>query len=142
MSTKEKFIALIHSLQNTICQALEKCDGKAFFKTDEWNRPEGGGGITKVIGEGNVFEKGGVNTSVVYGDVTVNMRKQLNIEGHTWFACGISSVIHPSNPFVPTVHFNYRYLIVGAAYFLPQILKAGLSLICYRYSRRYNHFVL
>ena len=109
MLIKEKFITLIHSLQNTICQAIEKCDGKAFFKTDEWNRPEGGGGITKVIGEGNVFEKGGVNTSVVYGDVTDNMRKQLKIEGHTWFACGISSVIHPLNPFVPTVHFNYRY---------------------------------
>ncbi len=103
------FITLVHSLQNTICEAIEKCDGKAFFKTDKWERAEGGGGITRVIKNGNIFEKGGVNTSVVFGDVTDNMRKQLKIEGHTWFACGISSVIHPSNPFVPTVHFNYRY---------------------------------
>ncbi len=109
MSTKENFITLIHSLQNAICEAIEKCDGKAFFKTDEWKRAEGGGGISKVIADGNIFEKGGVNTSVVYGEVTDNMRKQLKIEGHSWFACGISSVIHPANPFVPTVHFNYRY---------------------------------
>lgn len=103
------FITLIHSLQNTICDAIEKADGQAFFKTDKWERVEGGGGITRVIENGNIFEKGGVNTSVVFGDVTDNMRKQLKIEGHTWFACGISSVIHPSNPFLPTVHFNYRY---------------------------------
>ena len=109
MTTKENFISLIHSLQNTICEAIEKCDCKAFFKTDKWEREEGGGGITRVIENGSVFEKGGVNTSVVFGDVTDNMRKQLKIEGHSWFACGISSVIHPANPMVPTVHFNYRY---------------------------------
>ena len=103
------FISFIHSLQNTICEAIEKADGKAFFKTDIWERTEGGGGITRVIENGNVFEKAGVNTSVVYGDVTDNMRRQLKIEGYTWFACGISSVIHPANPMVPTVHFNYRY---------------------------------
>ena len=105
---KEKFIAFIHQLQNDICAALEQCDGKAFFKKEEWKREDGGGGITKVISNGNVFEKGGVNTSVVHGLVTDAMRKQLQMEGHTWFACGISSVIHPGNPLVPTVHFNYR----------------------------------
>ncbi len=109
MSIKENFILLIYSLQNSICEAIEKVDGKALFKTDKWERAEGGGGITRVIENGNIFEKGGVNTSVVFGDVTDNMRRQLKIEGHTWFACGISSVIHPSNPMVPTVHFNYRY---------------------------------
>ncbi len=103
------FINLIHNLQNSICKAIELCDGKATFITDEWNREEGGGGITKVISNGNVFEKGGVNTSIVFGDVTDNMRKQLKIEGHKWFACGISSVLHPHSPLVPTVHFNYRY---------------------------------
>jgi coproporphyrinogen III oxidase len=55
-----------------------------------------------------VFEKGGVNTSVVYGHVTDKMRKFMHLEGETWFACGISSVLHPANPFVPTIHFNYR----------------------------------
>jgi coproporphyrinogen III oxidase len=106
---KEKFIAFIHGLQNKICTAVEQADGKAFFKEDKWERAEGGGGITRVIENGKVFEKGGVNTSIVYGPVTDNMRRQLKIEGHEWFACGISAVLHPANPFVPTVHFNYRY---------------------------------
>ncbi len=106
---KEKFIELIQSRQNNICRAIENADGKAFFKEDKWERPEGGGGITRVIENGNVFEKGGINTSIVYGLVTDNMRRQLKIDGHEWFACGISAVLHPANPFVPTVHFNYRY---------------------------------
>jgi coproporphyrinogen III oxidase len=72
--------------------------------------PEGGGGKTRVITNGNVFEKGGVNTSVVYGKVTEAMRTHLKMEGDKWFACGLSLVIHPLNPFVPTVHCNYRML--------------------------------
>jgi coproporphyrinogen III oxidase len=71
-------------------------------------RPEGGGGKTRVIQNGNVFEKGGVNTSVVFGDVTWDMRSQLKINGDKWFACGLSLVLHPVNPFVPAVHCNYR----------------------------------
>jgi coproporphyrinogen III oxidase len=108
-SIKDKFIRLIYQLQTSICNQLEACDGTATFKTDEWQRQGGGGGITKVMEAGAVVEKGGVNTSVVHGNVTDAMRKQLNITGYKWFACGISSVIHPLNPFVPTVHFNYRY---------------------------------
>jgi coproporphyrinogen III oxidase len=61
-----------------------------------------------VIANGKLFEKGGVNTSVVFGEVTDTMRSQLKIHGHKWFACGLSLVIHPVNPFVPTVHCNYR----------------------------------
>lgn len=109
ISVKEKFIELIHSLQSNICNLLEACDGKATFRTDEWKREGGGGGITKVIANGNVFEKGGVNTSVVFGKVTEAMRNQLKVDGDKWFACGISIVIHPCNPFVPTVHCNYRF---------------------------------
>ncbi len=108
MSIKETWITFILQLQNDICYALEKCDGKAKFAEDAWERPEGGGGKTRVISNGDVFEKGGVNTSVVYGDVTDAMRTQLKIDGAGWFACGISLVIHPYNPFVPTVHANYR----------------------------------
>ena len=108
-SIKKQFVAFIEELQLEICRELENCDGKAVFETDDWVRGGGGGGCTKVIANGNVFEKGGVNTSVVHGTVTETMRKQLNIQGESWFACGISSVLHPSNPFVPTVHFNYRY---------------------------------
>jgi coproporphyrinogen III oxidase len=98
MNVKETWIAFIHDLQNRICAALEQCDGKAVFVEDEWQRAEGGG----------VFEKGGVNTSIVFGDVTDAMRTQLKINGSKWFACGLSLVIHPFNPFVPTVHCNYR----------------------------------
>lgn len=105
---KDKFIAYIHDLQNRICAALEAVDGKARFIEDPWERPEGGGGKTRVIAHGNVIEKGGVNTSVVFGEVTDAMRTQLKINGHSWFACGLSLVIHPYNPFVPTVHCNYR----------------------------------
>ncbi len=105
---KQQWIHFIHQLQDDICAALEACDGKAKFIEDKWERPEGGGGKTRVISNGNVFEKGGVNTSIVFGKVTNTMRKQLQIEGHEWFACGMSIVIHPLNPFVPTVHCNYR----------------------------------
>lgn len=116
-SIKEEFIAFIHRLQNDICAALEQVDGKARFIEDEWKREGGGGGKTRVIANGQVFEKGGVNTSVVFGQVTDAMRKQLNIAPQytaeqagklQWFACGLSLVIHPLNPFVPTVHCNYR----------------------------------
>jgi coproporphyrinogen III oxidase len=108
MDVKETWISFIHDLQNRICTALEQCDGKAVFVEDEWQRAEGGGGKTRVIANGNVFEKGGVNTSIVFGDVTAAMRTQLKIDGDKWWACGLSLVLHPVNPFVPTVHCNYR----------------------------------
>lgn len=108
MSVKDQWIAIIHQMQDNICAALEQCDGKATFVEDKWERAEGGGGKTRVIAKGNVFEKGGVNTSVVFGDVTNEMKTQLKINGAKWFACGMSIVIHPLNPFVPTVHCNYR----------------------------------
>lgn len=108
MSTKESWITYIDTLQDSICAALEEADGKAKFIEDAWVREEGGGGKTRVIQNGNVFEKGGVNTSRVFGKVTDLMRSQLSISGDTWFACGLSLVIHPANPFVPTVHCNYR----------------------------------
>ena len=65
--------------------------------------------LPELLQTGNVIEKGGVNTSVVYGKVTDKMRKHLKIEGSKWFACGLSLVIHPVNPYVPTVHANWRY---------------------------------
>ncbi len=102
------WIDYIHRLQDNICSTLEKADGKARFHEDRWERPEGGGGKTRVITNGNVFEKGGVNTSVVYGPVTAPMRQQLQMDGSSWFACGLSLVIHPYSPLVPTVHCNYR----------------------------------
>lgn len=106
---KDTWTAYIHDLQQTICEALEQVDGKARFSSDAWERPGGGGGMSRVIREGAVFEKGGVNTSAVHGKVTDAMRMQLDITGTEWFACGLSLVIHPQNPFVPTVHANWRY---------------------------------
>ncbi|HEX6332671.1 MAG TPA: oxygen-dependent coproporphyrinogen oxidase [Flavisolibacter sp.] len=108
MNIKESWIQFIEGLQDQICDLLERADGLARFREDTWTRPEGGGGKTRVIANGRVFEKGGVNTSVVYGPVTDVMRSQLRIDGSSWFACGLSLVIHPQNPFVPTVHCNYR----------------------------------
>jgi coproporphyrinogen III oxidase len=106
-----EWIRFIYTLQEEICKALEKTDNKALFTGDDWQRAggRGGGGKTKVMSNGNVFEKAGVNTSVVYGHVTEKMRKQLEVESGKWFAAGLSLVIHPFNPYVPTVHANWRY---------------------------------
>lgn len=106
--TREDWVAYIRDLQDRICRALEQADGVSTFREDAWEREGGGGGRTRVIAGDGVFEKGGVNTSVVHGEVTPVMRAQLGIDGHSWWACGLSLVIHPRNPFVPTVHCNYR----------------------------------
>jgi coproporphyrinogen III oxidase len=106
---KDQFLAYIHSLQDTICSGLEGMDGKAKFREDKWERPEGGGGKTRVIENGNVFEKGGVNTSAVYGPLPKTMQEAFKVPESNFFACGLSLVIHPLNPYVPTIHANWRY---------------------------------
>ncbi len=92
-----------------ICAELEAEDGKAKFVEDNWNRPGGGGGHTRVIQHGNVFEKGGVNFSAVHGELSESMVKALGISSKEFFATGVSIVIHPINPFVPIIHMNVRY---------------------------------
>jgi coproporphyrinogen III oxidase len=109
MSVKDQFVQYIHNLQDTICSGLERVDDKAKFAEDKWERPEGGGGRTRVIANGNVFEKGGVNTSIVHGILPVAMQQAFSVGESNFFACGLSLVIHPLNPFVPTVHANWRY---------------------------------
>src|SRR5215212_708701 len=94
MNIKDSWIQIIYDLQNKICAALEETDSREKFVEDNWERAEGGGGKTRVIANGNVFEKGGVNTSVVFGDVTQAMKNQLKMGGDKWFACGLSLVIH------------------------------------------------
>ncbi len=108
-SLKDHFTQHLHLLQSKICKGLEEEDGKAKFVSDIWERPGGGGGDSRVISHGNVFEKGGVNVSVVHGDLSTQAAQQLNVKGTSFFACGLSLVIHPFNPFVPTVHANWRY---------------------------------
>jgi coproporphyrinogen III oxidase len=109
MDIKEAFNDYIASLQSTICNALEKADGLAVFARDKWTRPEGGGGLSCVISAGNVFEKGGVNTSAVFGKLPDVMQQAFGVRESSFFACGLSLVVHPINPFVPTVHANWRY---------------------------------
>ncbi len=106
---KEKFYKYILGLQNTITSELEKIDGKATFREDLWERPEGGGGKTRVIENGDVFEKGGVNISAVHGALPKSMQNYFQVEEADFFACGLSLVLHPLNPMVPTVHANWRY---------------------------------
>lgn len=106
---KEKFEKYIADLQNSICQSIEKIDGKEKFKEDVWTREGGGGGVTRVISNGAVFEKGGVNRSAVFGEVTPALAVQLKTNGSHFFATGISLVIHPLSPLLPTVHANFRY---------------------------------
>lgn len=108
-SYKEPFLRFIYSLQDKICEALMEEDVAAVLQEDLWTREEGGGGKTRVISEGDVFEKGGINTSAVFGKLPASMMQYLQTTNSDFFACGISLVIHPLNPFVPTVHANYRY---------------------------------
>lgn len=108
----------IKALQQEIVVALETLDPSKKFRIDTWTRPNGGGGISCVLQGGKVFEKAGVNTSIVYGTLPrpaiAKMRvnhKALDpdVESIEFFAAGISCVLHPQNPNAPTVHFNYRY---------------------------------
>ncbi|MCL4120463.1 UNVERIFIED_CONTAM: hypothetical protein GTU68_040051 [Idotea baltica] len=106
---KDKFYAYIQTLQNQITSKLEEVDGQAKFKEDKWTRAEGGGGLSRVIENGAVFEKGGVNISAVHGALPESMQNYFGVKDADFFACGLSLVIHPKNPMVPTVHANWRY---------------------------------
>jgi coproporphyrinogen III oxidase len=106
---KDRFFKYIHELQDTITSKLEMIDGSAVFKEDIWKRPEGGGGRTRVIENGTVFEKGGVNISGVHGKLPASMQAYFKVKDVDFFACGLSLVLHPKNPMAPTVHANWRY---------------------------------
>lgn len=108
-SYKPEFVAFIRNLQDQICKGIEQEDGQANFFEEQWERPGGGGGRTRVIADGKVFEKGGVNISEVFGKLPKSMTDYLGVSHDDFFACGLSLVIHPVNPFVPTVHANFRY---------------------------------
>jgi len=105
----------MESLQNSICENLERIDGKASFCQDMWERPEGGGGRSRVITNGDVFEQGGVNFSEVFGETLPPsiLQQRPEAAGHGFYATGTSMVLHPRNPYIPTVHLNYRYFEAG-----------------------------
>ena len=106
---KDQFYKHIENLQDSITSKIEEIDGLAKFEEDIWQRQEGGGGRTRVIENGAIFEKGGVNISAVHGELPEVLRKQFNVDEGTFFACGLSLVLHPINPMIPTVHANWRY---------------------------------
>jgi len=106
---KDQFVAYIKNLQDCITAKLESVDGVAVFKEDIWQRPEGGGGRTRIIENGGVFEKGGVNISEVHGNLPESMQQYFGVKDANFFACGLSLVLHPKSPMVPTVHANWRY---------------------------------
>ncbi len=97
------------NLQAEICVALEQTDGKATFQTDEWQRAGGGGGVSRIMQNGNVIEKGGVNYSAVWGEMPEALRQNPDFEANEFYATGVSIVLHPHNPFVPIIHMNVRY---------------------------------
>ncbi|XP_026381017.1 coproporphyrinogen-III oxidase 1, chloroplastic-like [Papaver somniferum] len=121
-NVRAKFEKMIREAQDSVCAAVEAADGGATFKEDVWSRPGGGGGISRVLQDGNVWEKAGVNVSVVYGVMPPEAYRAAKGDNSTttkpgpvpFFAAGISSVLHPKNPFAPTLHFNYRYFETDA----------------------------
>jgi len=119
---RRRFEAVITEAQDQICRAIEDLDGKSKFGYEPYSRETGGGGIARVLQDGDVFEKAGVNLSVVYGEMPQEALQAATERGADrvgvklepgqkvpFFACGLSSVMHPKNPFCPTMHFNYRY---------------------------------
>ena len=106
-------ITFLKSLQDKICAELEAADGRGKFIEDNWQRAEGGGGRTRVLTDGDVIEQGGVNFSVVSGDKLPPSATahRPELAGRKWQACGVSLVIHPKNPFVPTSHANVRFFV-------------------------------
>jgi coproporphyrinogen III oxidase len=129
-------------LQDKICHGLEEADGGARFQEDKWQREGGGGGRTRVMEEGAVFEKAGVNFSAVEGFLPDEFAKKIALgEGREFFATGVSLVLHPRNPYAPTVHANFRYLEKGSA----RWFGGGLDLTPYypfREDARHFHHTL
>ncbi|AOM79914.1 oxygen-dependent coproporphyrinogen oxidase [Pedobacter steynii] len=109
MGFKDKVVAAYQKIQDTICEGLEQADGKGRFEEELWSRDGGGGGRTRILQNGNVIEKGGVNFSAVHGKLPEAIKKAFKIESDDFFATGVSIVMHPNNPFVPIIHMNIRY---------------------------------
>ena len=115
MVNPQAVLDYLQGLQSRIVQALEVVDGKTFLH-DSWNRPEGGGGTSCLLEEGNVFERAGVGFSHVLGNKLPPAATVAHPEaaGRAWEAMGVSLVLHPRNPYVPTVHMNIRFFVAKA----------------------------
>lgn len=112
MLTRDDIRISFQALQQSICDHLEDADGSGRFISDKWERPGGGGGISRILNNGRIIEKGGVNFSAVFGKAPPTMLKILGVPGNlqpNFFATGISIVLHPFSPMVPIIHMNIRY---------------------------------
>jgi coproporphyrinogen III oxidase len=113
---RDKMESLVFDAQDTICEAFSEVDGEE-FQTDEWQREEGGGGRSRVLQDGNVFEKAGVNVSVVEGELSEKAAREMgggtHVDDMSFWAAGVSLIMHPHNPMAPTFHANYRYFERG-----------------------------
>jgi len=116
MIDKEQIAANYRLIQDEICTSLELTDGMGRFEEEKWEREGGGGGRTRVIQNGNIFEKGGVNFSAVHGQLPDTVKKALKVEQDDFFATGISIVIHPNHPMVPIIHMNIRYFEMPSSF--------------------------
>ena len=112
-SLRFRAVAYLRDLQDRVCADLERLDGTGRFREDAWTREGGGGGRSRVLADGGVFEKAGVNFSDVHGEFSEEFARQIPGEGRAFTAAGVSLVLHPRNPFVPTVHANFRFLTRG-----------------------------
>ena len=146
---KEVITHGFRQLQDRICKRLESIDGRSLFHEDLWDRNDGGGGRTRVLSKGEIIEKGGVNFSEVYGDVTELMRQNTEINGNSFYATGVSIVLHPNSPHLPIIHMNVRYFELDNGkywfgggidltphYVVPnqaQQFHAGLKSVCDKY---------
>jgi coproporphyrinogen III oxidase len=110
---RDHVVHFLRDLQDRICTSLEELDGSGRFREDAWDRPGGGGGRSRVLAEGAVFEKAGVNFSDVFGEMSEEFARQIPGGGRAFTACGISLVLHPRSPMIPTVHANFRFLTKG-----------------------------
>ena len=124
---RERFNALVEEHQEAICARLEALDGGARFSRDRWQRPGGGGGLTRVLAEGALFEKAGVSVSAVHG----------TMEGEAFWAAGLSLILHPRSPMVPAVHLNVRRIEKGSG----ACFGGGADLTpCYLFEDDARHF--
>ena len=114
MTMHRTAVEYFRGLQDRLCAGLEATDGTAKFREDSWDRPGGGGGRSRVIEGGAVFEKAGVNFSEVFGEFTPEFARQVPGDGLAFTATGVSWVLHPRSPLIPTVHGNFRMLTHGS----------------------------
>jgi coproporphyrinogen III oxidase len=110
---RSEFAGFLRGQQEEICAALERLDGPGRFGSDSWSRAGGGGGVTRILEDGAVLEKAGVNFSDVSGELSEAFAGRLPGDGRSFMACGLSLVIHPRSPLVPVVHANVRFIAHG-----------------------------